>query len=78
MDENMTIDTRTANPYQVGLDLCERAGWLNLTEEEKGNMTPQEAAADMAQWLTEQDVRLIDYDGGELNMAQYIERYLSQ
>jgi hypothetical protein len=23
MDNNMTIDTRTANPYQVGHDLCE-------------------------------------------------------
>ncbi len=78
MNDIITIDSRTANPYQVGLDLCEMAGWFNLTEEGKGNMTPKEAAADMAQWLTEQDVRLIDYDGGELNMAQYIERYLSQ
>ena len=75
---DMIIDTRTANPYQVGLDLCESAGWLNLTEEEKGNITPQEAAADLAQWLTKQGMRLIDYDGDELNMARYIKRYLSR
>ena len=78
MNDNMTIDTRTANPYQVGLDLCERAGWLNLTDAEIGSTTPTQAAQDMAQWLTEQDVRLIDYDGDELDMARYIERYLSQ
>ena len=78
MNNNMTIDTRTANPYQVGHDLCEWAGLLNLTDAEMGNYTPEQAARDTAQWLTEQGTRLIDFDGEEMDMARYIERYLSQ
>ena len=43
-----------------------------------GNYTPEQAAKDTAQWLTEQGTRLIDFDGEEMDMARYIERYLSQ
>jgi hypothetical protein len=63
---------------QVGHDLCEWAGLLNLTDAEMGNYTPEQAAKDTAQWLTEQGTRLIDFDGEEMDMARYIERYLSQ
>ena len=74
----MKIDTRTDSPLQIGHDLCEMAGVLNLTDTDIGDCTPQQMARDTAQWLTEQGERLIDFDGEEMDMARYIERYLSR
>ena len=74
MDSTVVIDTRTENPYQVGYDLFEAAGGANLDSDQIDDST----AGDMAAHLTGEGVRLIDFDGDELDMAQYIGRYLER
>ena len=71
-DNTVVIDTRTDNPYQVGYDLFEAAGGANLDSDQIDGST----ADDLATFLATQGVRLIDYDDEELDMAQYIGRYL--
>ena len=71
----MIINTQTDNPYQIGADLYEMAG--GRTPGEFGD-NPHQTANEAAAWLTKQGVTLVDYDGAQMDMAQYIERYLSQ
>ena len=74
-ESEVRIDTRTDNPYQIGQNLLEMAGNINASEWGDDH---QATARDVAQWLSQQGVRLTDYDGEEMDMARYIERYLSR
>lgn len=71
-NQNIYFDTRSANPHQVAQDLLEGAGY---NASDYAGMSNRDRAEQVADFYRKQDVKLIDQDGDERDIANYLVEY---